>query len=233
MRTTTRPCEMTNETALPIRTRIWREGFMAVSAVAAGLAVFLQTGCAGAPSPTPAVAAATPPAAPAPSEETMNLKAGDILKVGFPGVPTMDVTQPVRADGKISLPMAGDVVAAGKSTEELNKELLEIYSTKLVSKEVTVSLMASPYPVYVTGAVLRPGKIVAERRITVFDAIMEAGGFDKAKAKLGAVKVVRQENGQSQSFTVDLQKMLSGEPSAPFYLKPYDTVYVPEKFNWF
>jgi len=206
-------------------------GFAAWRALTIGLVLFLQAGCESVPTPS---AASTPEAAAtAQMDETATLKAGDVIKISFPGIPTMDVTQPVRSDGKISLPMAGDIVAAGKSTDMLNKELLDIYATKIVSKEVMVSLISSPYPIYVTGAVLRPGKIVAERRVTVFDAIMEAGGFDKAKAKLNTVKVIRQESGQTQSFTVDVQKMLSGEASAPFYLKPYDTVYVPEKFNWF
>jgi polysaccharide export outer membrane protein len=129
--------------------------------------------------------------------------------------------------------MVGDIVVAGKTTEALTTELLELYASKLVSKEVTVALVSSSYAVYITGAVLRPGKIMAERRITVFDAIMEAGGFDKAKADLKAVVVIREEKGKNHRYTFDLQKMFSGESSEPFYLKPFDTVFVPEKFNWF
>ena len=61
---------------------------------------------------------------------------------------------------------------------------------------------------------------------------MEAGGFDKARANLRDVTVVRQENGRSQRFKVDVQAMLEGRGEM-FFLKPYDTVLVPEKFKWF
>lgn len=206
-----------------------RRGLRWVQALTAGLFVLLQAGCETMPSATATPAAA----AGAPSEEALTLKPGDVLKISFPGVPTMDTTQPVRADGKISLPMAGDITATGQTTEALNEQLKQIYATKLVSNEVSVSLVSSSYTIYVTGAVLRPGKVVVERRLTVFEAIMEAGGFDKSKANLRSVSVVRQEGGKSQTFTVNVQKILSGDSSESFYLKPADTVYVPEKFRWF
>lgn len=156
-----------------------------------------------------------------------------MLKITFPSVPGMDTTQQVRQDGRITLPILGEFVVAGKSTEGLSKELLELYATQLISKEVNVTLVSSNYTLYVTGAVLRPGKIVTDRRITAFDAIMEAGGFDKARADLKAVVVVRQEDGQTKSYTVNLQPVLNDSQSSPFYLKAFDTVYVPEKFTWF
>ena len=65
------------------------------------------------------------------------------------------------------------------------------------------------------------------------DAIMEAGGFDKTKADMRAVVVVRQENGQTTNYTLNLQQVLEGTQKNPFYLKPFDTVYVPDKFSWF
>jgi polysaccharide export outer membrane protein len=139
----------------------------------------------------------------------------------------------VRADGRVALPLVGDHAVAGKSIEALTKELLALYEPQLVSKEVQVSLVSSSFTLYVTGAVLRPGKIVAERRISAFDAIMEAGGFDKARANLKAVVVVRQEEGQTKSYTLNLDQVFTGGQSVPFYLKPFDTVYVPTKFNWF
>jgi polysaccharide export outer membrane protein len=167
------------------------------------------------------------------SADALALKEGDVIKVSFPGVPSMDATLPVRADGRVTLPLVGDHAVAGKSIEALTKELLALYEPQLVSKEVQVALVSSSYTLYVTGAVLRPGKIVAERRISAFDAIMEAGGFDKARANLKAVVVVRQEEGQTKSYTLNLDQVFTGGQSAPFYLKPFDTVYVPTKFNWF
>ncbi len=62
---------------------------------------------------------------------------------------------------------------------------------------------------------------------------MEAGGFDKNRANLRAVVVIRQEGGQTRNYTVNLQEVLEGRSASPFYLKRSDTVYVPEKFSWF
>lgn len=202
---------------------------IAAALVCGLLGILLGSGCASAP----AISAEQAAQAEKQRHEELSLKEGDVVKVSFPGVPNMDVTQPVRQDGRITLPLLGEFVVVGKTTEGLSKELLELYSSQLVSKEVNVTLVASNYTIYITGAVLRPGKVVTDRRLTAFEAIMEAGGFDKTKANLRAVKVTRQEDGQNKSFTVDLQQVLNGEPSAPFYLKPFDSVYVPEKFSWF
>jgi protein involved in polysaccharide export with SLBB domain len=85
----------------------------------------------------------------------------------------------------------------------------------------------------VTGAVLRPGKIMSNRPITALEAIMEAGGVDYAKANLKAVTVTRLEGGQFKTYTLNLKLVLDGQQTKPFYLKPSDIVKVPERFSWF
>ena len=62
---------------------------------------------------------------------------------------------------------------------------------------------------------------------------MEAGGFDYSRANLTHVGVIRQEGGELKNFTLNLKQVLEGKSNAPFYLKPSDIVYVPEKFSWF
>ena len=62
---------------------------------------------------------------------------------------------------------------------------------------------------------------------------MEAGGFDYTKANLKNVVVVRQEKDRTVRYKLNLKKALAGTPGAPFFLKPYDIVYVPERFTWF
>ncbi len=104
---------------------------------------------------------------------------------------------------------------------------------QLQTKEVTVTLESSAFSVYVTGSVLRPGKVVSDRPLTALEAIMEAGGCDYNKANLKAVTVLRQENGQQHHYKLNLKGMIKGEPVEPFKLKPSDIIYVPEKFTWF
>jgi len=165
--------------------------------------------------------------------EAISLREGDVLKVSFPGAPNLDTTQQIRRDGRITLFLVGETTAVGLTPAELEKKIIELYSTQLASKEVTVTVVSSSIPVYVTGAVLHPGKILSDHPITALEAIMEAGGFDYTKAKLTAVVVIRQEEGKVKNYTLNMKLALEGKQSVPFYLKPSDIVYVPEKFTWF
>jgi polysaccharide export outer membrane protein len=162
------------------------------------------------------------------------LREGDTIKISFPGAPNLDATQQVRRDGKITLSLGGEVVAAGKTPAELEKEILKLYNDQLTVKQVVVTVTSATFPVFVSGAVLRPGKILADRPITVLEAIMEAGGFDHARANLKKVAVLREVEGRTASYPVDMSKVLKGDPtSKSFYLKPDDIVHVPQKFSWF
>jgi len=165
--------------------------------------------------------------------EAILLREGDVLKITFPGAPELSSTQPIRRDGNIVLVLIGEVKAVGLTPADLQKELVKRAATAgVLSKEVTVTVESSSFPVFVTGAVTRPGKITPDHPITILEAIMEAGGPDFAKANLKAVTVLREENGQIKKFIVDVKAIMDGTVTEPFYLKPYDTVYVKEKFAW-
>jgi polysaccharide export outer membrane protein len=165
--------------------------------------------------------------------EIIALREGDVLKISFPGSPTLDTTQQIRRDGKITLPLVGEVQAAGMSAKALQEDLVKLYAPQLTSKEVTVTVASSTFPVFVTGSVIRPGKIVSDHPITALDAIMEAGGFDYTKANLKAVKVIRHEKGLVENYTLNLKLVLEGKENKSFYLQPSDIVFVPERFSWF
>ncbi len=164
---------------------------------------------------------------------TAVLREGDVIKIAFPGAPNLDSSQQVRRDGKITLSLGGEITAAGKTPAEIEKEVLKVHGDQLAVKQVVVTVTSSAYPIYVSGAVLRPGKILADRPMTVLEAIMEAGGFDHAKANLKKVTVLREFQGQTVSYTIDMRKVLTEPTSKPFYLKPADKIHVPQKFNWF
>ena len=201
------------------------------------LAIGLLTGCVNQPVPKSVnsgdSSAARTAEAEAKTREALNLREGDVLKIAFPGSPTLDSTQVIRRDGKINLPLIGDVDAAGLTPSELEKKLIELYAPQLSSKQVTVQVQSSSFPFYVTGMVLRPGKILSDHPITALEAVMEAGGFDYAKADLKDVTVVRRENGVMKNYKLNLKAVLDGSKTEPFYLKPDDIVYVPERFNFF
>ena len=165
--------------------------------------------------------------------EIITLREGDVLKISFPGSANLNTTQPIRRDGMISMPLVGEVKAVGKTPAELEKDLIDLYSTQLVSKVVTVEVQSSVFPVYVSGSVLRPGKIMSDHPITALEAVMEAGGFDSAKANMKKVQVTRQKGGGTRIYVLNLKQVMDGRGGESFYLKPSDIVYVPEKFQWF
>ena len=195
----------------------------------ATLAVAILTAVAGCQTPQTNAPAETA----AEHSDAIVLREGDVLKITFPGAPNLNDSQQIRRDGKIALSMVGEVVAAGLTPADLEKEILKLYSSQLVTKEVTVTVTSSSFPVFVTGAVIRPGKILSDHPITALEAIMEAGGFDYAKADLGHVRVVRNEKGGTKNYTLNLKQALQAKQSTPFYLKPSDIVYVRERFSWF
>ena len=189
-------------------------------------------GCETPSTAAPAEQSRSQPAAIA-QPEVLIVREGDTLKISFPGAPNLDTTQQVRRDGRITLSMIGEVVAAGLTPRGLEQELLKLYASQLLSKEVTVTVVSSSIPVFGTGAVIRPGKVVSDNPISALEAVMEAGGFDRTKADMKAVVVIRQEGGQTRRYTLNLKSVLEGTQTEPFYLKPSDIVYVPEKFSWF
>jgi polysaccharide export outer membrane protein len=168
----------------------------------------------------------TPPA-------VIALREGDLVRVAFPGAKQLDTAQQIRRDGKIVLPTFGEVQAAGLTPAQLEKHIVDKFAAQLVTKEVAVTVDASAYPVFINGAVLRPGKIEPMRPITVLEAIMEAGGFDYARANLKNVRVIRTEDTIVKTYVVDLRGVVSGKYTKPFYVKPSDIIFVPEKFTLF
>lgn len=161
------------------------------------------------------------------------LRQGDTIKVSFPGAANLDETEQIRLDGKIALPLVGDVQAAGLTPDQLQQNLVKLYAPQISSSDVTVAIESSTFPVFVTGCVLSPGRIESNQPITALEAIMEAGGFDYSRANLRHVHVIRRENGTSQSYILDLKSVLDGDNKNDFFLQPDDIVYVPEKFSWF
>ena len=166
--------------------------------------------------------------------DVQKLSEGDLIKIAFPGTPSMqEQQQTIRRDGRINLPIIGEVKATDKTPKELEDELIEAYKPQLISKEVKVTVISSAFAVYVGGAVMKAGKIMPPRAVTVLDAIMEAGGFDEARANKKAVRVIRQEGNQVKNYYINMKAILEGEESEPFYLQAHDHVYVPEKVSWF
>jgi polysaccharide export outer membrane protein len=158
---------------------------------------------------------------------TGTLAAGDVIRVSYPGAPELNTVQKIMANGKVSLPNVGDVSAQGKSVATFQSQLTGLYQAHLQNPTVVVALEEVAACVYVSGEVNQPGKVSLDRPMTAFEAIMESGGFSKL-ANPKQVVVVRNKDGKSERYVLNLSDTLSGASSSPFYLRPYDVVYVKQ-----
>lgn len=157
------------------------------------------------------------------------LAPGDVLEVKFFYTPDLNEVQTVRPDGKIMLQLIGEVEVEGKSPAELREELIKLYTPHLKTPEIAV-IIQSFYErrVYVGGQVMAPGIVEMPGKMTLLEAIMQAGGFDLRQAEIRNVIVIRHINGQRYGQSIDLKPALAGEEVQPFYLQPKDIAYVPQ-----
>ena len=153
------------------------------------------------------------------------LASGDVVKLTFSSAPELNQSQKIRADGKLSLPLVGEVDAGGKTVGQLQSALIELYKSQLKTPEVTVSLESSITTVTVSGAVNKPTKLTFERPTTVLQAIMEAGGPSEF-GTLKRVRLMRVVNGVYKSQVMDLHDL--SKEVKPFYVRDNDLIYVPQ-----
>ncbi len=165
------------------------------------------------------------------SETEVALSPGDIIDVKFPYASEFNETLTILPNGKIIMPLAGEVMAAGKTPVALQKELFDIYSGQLQHPELAV-IVRSLYErrVFVGGEVNTPGAVPLPGNLSVLEAIMEAGGFIMDNADVSDILVMRQRNGEKVVLVLDYEDVLDGQAAnQPFYLQPQDVVFVPRK----
>lgn len=136
---------------------------------------------------------------------------------------------PVRPDGKVSLPLIGDVQAAGLTPLELQESIRARLAAYLVNPTVTVMVQeARSHRFNVVGEVEHPGSFVLGQPLTVLDALAMAGGF-RDFAKTGAIYVLRlNADGSHQRIPFNYKQVISGRSlQQNIRLQPGDTVVVP------
>jgi polysaccharide export outer membrane protein len=164
---------------------------------------------------------------------TNQLHDGDVVGIAFQYATNFDTVQKIGLDGTFNLDMVGRVIAAGRTVMQLQQDITKDYQPFAKGDVITVKLITSTACIYVAGSVLRPGAVELDHPMTVLEAIMDAGGFDNSRANLSKVTVLRIEDGSQQTYRVNLNKVLDGRDPVPFYVRPFDIVYVPAKvFNY-
>jgi polysaccharide export outer membrane protein len=153
---------------------------------------------------------------------------GDVIDVKLFYTPELDESQIVRPDGKMTLQLIGDIQAQGKTSEELQRELVNRFSTQLINPQVAVFVRRvhdSRY--WVAGEVKRPGPYQMLGHATIVEAIMDAGGGTRPTADLKNVLVVRQRDGRHYGCLVNVKEILQGKEGPSFNLQARDIVFVP------
>jgi protein involved in polysaccharide export with SLBB domain/SH3-like domain-containing protein len=155
------------------------------------------------------------------------LQAGDELDIKFFYNPDLNESLKIRPDGKVSLQLLDEIQAAGLSPAELDEQVTERLGRYVDNPSTSVIVKAfSNQKVYVGGEVNRPGLIPLTGSLHTIQAILQSGGMLDS-AQLKNVVIVRHiGDSNSTAFTVDVSRVLKGEPDV--LLAPFDIVYVPK-----
>ena len=153
----------------------------------------------------------------------------DVLAINVWKETDLSRSVPVRSDGKISLPLVGELQAAGKTPPQLEVDIADRLRSYITAPEVTVMVQEVNSRKYnILGEVTKPGSYPLAVPTTVVDAIATAGGFrDFAKKK--GVYILRQgPNGSVKRIPFNYAQFLKGRnPAQNIHLEPRDTVIVP------
>jgi polysaccharide export outer membrane protein len=187
------------------------------------------------------VAANTPPATaeaarsiPAPEREAPRDSAAapgyvlgpeDVVEVFVWKNPELSSTATVRPDGRITLPLAGELVAAGKTPEELRTAITAQLKRYVELPYVTVMVKAINSPqISVLGEVRKPGRYRLAQRASILDAIAMGGGFTEYADGKDVLVLRQTPGGGTRRIKVNVKSLL--RDGNPLRLEPGDTVYV-------
>jgi len=170
-----------------------------------------------------------PKSAPGVRPESYVIGAEDTISVYVWKEPDMSKSVPVRPDGMISLPLVGEVKAAGYTPVQLQDVLADRMKKYVSDPQVTVVVeKIASLSFNIVGEVSHPGYFPLTRRMTVLDAIALAGGF-KDFAKTTKVYVLRTAtDGSQERLPFNYKQVIKGQnPQQNIELQPRDTIVVP------
>ena len=176
-------------------------------------------------------------APPAPQQAAVDdyaIGVDDVVQVSVWRNPELGITVPVRPDGKISVPLIGDVMAGGRTPSQVSADIQEKLAAYVRDPQVAViltDLRSHEYlsRVRVTGAVRQPISIPYRQGMTVLDAVLAAGGVNEFAAP-DRSSLYRRAEGQTSSYAIRLDKIINrGDLSTNFTVAPGDVITVPER----
>ena len=167
--------------------------------------------------------------------EEYKIGVNDQLQISVWKHPELSIAVAVRPDGKISVPLIGDLSAAGVTAEDLAETVEESLKNYIRTPQVTVIVSSANSALFlrrisVTGAVNSPRSVIHQQGITVFDAVLQAGGLS-AFARANDAKLYRKdEDGTIKIYPIRLRDILeNGRLETNYPLVPSDIISVPER----
>jgi len=164
-----------------------------------------------------------------PHDDSFVIGNDDLLAINVWKEPDISRQVPVRSDGRISLPLVGEVKAAGETPLKLEQDLAARLKNYIEEPEVTVIVQQiNSQKFNILGQVNRPGSFTLANSATVLDAIALAGGFrDFAKQK--SIYVLRANaDGSERRIPFNYKQVVKGQnPAQNIKLEPRDTIVVP------
>ena len=180
------------------------------------------------------------------AQNAYQIRNGDILRVEVIEDPSLNRTVLVSPDGRISMPLTGAIRAAGKSIEDIQRELASGLTASFATRPsvfVAVERLAERRPVtprtpepdpvieiFVMGEVTKPGKMALAPGSNVLQAFAEMGGFTRFAASSRVQLRRPAANGSEQLYTLDYKAIEEGRSNAGMtVLAPGDIIVVPQR----
>ena len=218
--------------------RTWKAGRWVMLACALTM-VLTSAAAQDAPKPSPPATQTDPESKPAPptapldnskvDNKTYVIGENDVLEVDIWKNKDISRTIPVRPDGKISLPLIGEIQASGMTPLQLQDDIAQRLKSFLANPEVTV-IVTDPRSRHfnILGQIAKPGEYSLSQSMTVLDAISVAGGF-RDFAKETKIYVLRTKpDGSQERLPFNYKDAIKGKkPENNVVLKPGDTIVVP------
>lgn len=159
---------------------------------------------------------------------------GDVLDIFVWRNPEISTSVPVRPDGKISTPLVEDMIAVGKTSSELARDMEQVLAKYIKAPSVNVIVMefrgTFEKQIRVVGQAARPQSIAYREGMTVLDLMIAVGGLGEFAAGNRA-KLVRTVDGVVTEYRVRLDDLLNkGEIKHNIDIKPGDVLIIPESF---
>lgn len=168
---------------------------------------------------------------PDPRTEEFVLGVSDAIRINVWKNPQLSTEVTVRPDGTITMPLVGDIVAAGKSPTQLRQEIEKRVSNfvKLEGSEITIAVVAvNSYKFTVSGEIVRPGVFNSTSYVTIAEAIALAGGFTRFAKRNKMILMRRGDDGKIRRIPIVYDVVADGShPEMNLVIIAGDSLHVP------